>query len=160
MLASHEVQRVNSAGQHVLAEYHGCDPATLDDQRRLEEFLHHAAQAAGATVVSSSFHRFSPHGVTGVVVLEESHMSIHTWPERGYAAVDFFTCGDCQPERAHHHMFAHLGARHAEVLVVRRGATPATPSMHVDEHYRESATPDASGDAAGSLSPRLPDKTR
>lgn len=80
-----------------------------------------AAQAAGATLVNTVFHTFSPQGVTGVVVVEESHLSIHTWPEHGYAAVDFFTCGDCLPERAHQTLMQGLQAQSAELMGVDRG---------------------------------------
>ncbi|RMH41726.1 MAG: adenosylmethionine decarboxylase, partial [Deltaproteobacteria bacterium] len=84
---------LDTRSRHVLAEYHGCDPAVLDDRGTIEPLMRRAAQAAGATVVGSMFHEFAPQGVSGVVVVEESHLSIHTWPEYGYAAVDFFTCG-------------------------------------------------------------------
>ncbi|MEW6756141.1 MAG: adenosylmethionine decarboxylase [Candidatus Latescibacterota bacterium] len=80
-------------GRHLLVDLYGCDPSLLDDPRGVEEALREAARAAGATVVGAAFHRFSPHGVTGVLLVQESHLAIHTWPERGFAAVDLFTCG-------------------------------------------------------------------
>jgi S-adenosylmethionine decarboxylase proenzyme len=110
-----------TAGRHLLVEYNGCDPRCLDDIATVEALLLSAARAAGATVVASTFHRFAPSGVSGVVVVMESHLSIHTWPEHGYAAVDFYTCGACSPERAHALLRAGLGARGSEVLMVRRG---------------------------------------
>lgn len=107
-----------------------------------------AAEAAGATVVAKAFHRFTPQGVSGVVVVEESHLSIHTWPEYGYAAVDFYTCGDCVPERAHELLRSALGAERSEVLKVDRGTYPPGPSMELKEHYREGrAHPDADFEA-------------
>lgn len=121
-------------GLHLLAEYHGCDPGLLDDVEAVSALMSRAAEAAGATVVASTFHRFSPQGVTGVAVLEESHLSIHTWPEHGYAAVDFFTCGECTPGRAHELLSEELGAERAEVMEVRRGGYPPGQSMEVVHH--------------------------
>lgn len=123
---------------HLLAEYHGCDQARLDDDGLVEQMMRRAAAAAGATIVAECFHRFSPQGVTGVVVVEESHLSIHTWPEHGYAAVDFFTCGACDPEAAHRVIADALGARRAELLTVERGLAAAR-SMRVGAHRVEGA---------------------
>ena len=95
-----------------------------------------AAVAAKATVVAKAFHRFSPHGVSGVLVIEESHLSIHTWPEVGYAAVDFYTCGDCLPEKAHQSLLDSLKARHAELMVVARGQLCSQQSMAVRAHQK------------------------
>jgi S-adenosylmethionine decarboxylase proenzyme len=122
---------VDTFGQHLLVEYHGCRGEVLDDLELVESTMRRAAEAAGATVVNSVFHPFEPHGVTGVVVLEESHLSIHTWPESGYAAVDFYTCGDCSPERADPILFDVLGATHREILRVERGRTGPGPSMRI-----------------------------
>ena len=112
---------MDTHSQHLLAEYWECDRALLDDQSYIAELLERAALATGATIVEVIFHRFAPQGVSGVVVIEESHLSIHTWPERGYAAVDFFTCGDTEPERGHPVLLEGLGAGRAELMVVRRG---------------------------------------
>lgn len=84
--------------------------------------MRRAATAAGATIVNSVFHCFSPTGVTGVVVVEESHLCIHTWPEVGYAALDFYTCGDCLPEKSRDLVFEGLRAETVETLDVARGA--------------------------------------
>jgi len=81
-------------GKHLIIEFFECSNEILDNLKFLEEKIPIAAEKAGATVIKSLFHKFSPYGVTGVVVLAESHLSIHTWPEYGYAAVDVFTCGD------------------------------------------------------------------
>lgn len=87
------------AGTHLLVDLWGarnlCDPQSID------RALRDAAEAAGATILHSHFHHFSPNGgVSGVVVLAESHISIHTWPERAFAAVDIFMCGACDPYRS------------------------------------------------------------
>jgi S-adenosylmethionine decarboxylase len=84
------------AGMHLLVDLWGatnlCDPAHIDAALRA------AAEAAGATILHGHFHHFSPNGgVSGVLVLAESHISIHTWPERDFAAVDIFMCGACDP---------------------------------------------------------------
>ncbi len=85
---------MNALGRHILAEYYGCDVSTLNNSELLESCMQKAVTLSGATIINSTFHQFSPHGISGVIVIAESHMAIHTWPEFGYAAVDFFTCGD------------------------------------------------------------------
>ncbi len=84
------------AGTHLIIDLF--EAQSLDDPGRIERVLVDAARRAGATVLSCDFHHFQPNGgVSGVVVLAESHISIHTWPERGYAALDVFMCGECRP---------------------------------------------------------------
>lgn len=83
-----------AVGYHLLLELHGCDLECLDSVPAVERILKQAADLAGATIVNSAFHHFSPYGVTGVLVIAESHIAAHTWPEYGYAAIDCFTCGD------------------------------------------------------------------
>ena len=87
------------AGMHLLVDLWGA--SNLDDSELIDSALRAAAVKAGATILHSHFHTFTPNGgVSGVVVLAESHISIHTWPERGYAAVDIFMCGACDPHQA------------------------------------------------------------
>jgi S-adenosylmethionine/arginine decarboxylase-like enzyme len=83
------------------------------------------------------FQPFEPHGVSGVVVIEESHISIHTWPEHGYAAVDFYTCGHADPEIAHEFLAAGLGAAHAEVMYVDRGLGAPGRNLKLRSHRAE-----------------------
>lgn len=85
---------MNALGRHILAEYYGCDVHILNDLKLLEIYMREAVVKSGATIIDSTFHQFNPHGISGVIVIAESHMALHTWPEYGYAAVDFFTCGD------------------------------------------------------------------
>lgn len=80
-------------GKHILAEYFECECTYLDSEQAIREVMLEAASASGATIVGNIFHHFSPQGVTGVVVIAESHLAIHTWPEYRYASVDLFTCG-------------------------------------------------------------------
>jgi S-adenosylmethionine decarboxylase len=83
----------HSVGAHVLLDLYGIPAAQLDDPDHLRACLEQAARDGGAHVVESRFSRFSPHGASGVVILAESHVAVHTWPELGFAAVDVFTCG-------------------------------------------------------------------
>lgn len=81
-------------GRHITIEYYDCASDVLLDKDRLETILLKAARESGATVISSSFHQFEPQGVSGVVIIAESHFTVHAWPEHDYAAVDIFTCAD------------------------------------------------------------------
>ncbi|WP_338819750.1 S-adenosylmethionine decarboxylase proenzyme [Moorella thermoacetica] len=85
---------MRALGRHVLAEVYGCSFEILNDIKKVEEIMVKAALEAGAEIREVCFHKFSPQGVSGVVVISESHLAIHTWPELGYAAVDVFTCGE------------------------------------------------------------------
>ena len=112
---------VGTSGRHLVVDYWGCEAAVLADLAGIEATMRAAADAAGAHVVGSVFHRFSPTGVSGVLVIAESHLSIHTWPDEGYAACDFYTCGDCRPMRAHEVLVAALGSTRSEVVQMERG---------------------------------------
>ncbi len=85
---------MNSLGRHILVEFTDCNSDILNDVETVEKAMVEAAKTAGATVINSTFHHFSPWGISGVVVIQESHLAIHTWPEYRYAAVDLFTCGE------------------------------------------------------------------
>lgn len=84
---------MKALGCHIVAEMSLCDPEILTDLEGVQKAMVEAAEVANAEVREIAFHRFIPHGVSGVVVIAESHLSIHTWPEIGYAAVDIYTCG-------------------------------------------------------------------
>ena len=84
---------MSALGVHVLLELADCDKKMLNNPRRIKEILVEAARRARVTIVKTTIHKFNPYGVSGVVVIAESHISIHTWPEHGCAAVDIFTCG-------------------------------------------------------------------
>jgi S-adenosylmethionine decarboxylase proenzyme len=100
--------------------------------------MRHAAEAAKATVVSEVIHPYAPHGVTGVFVIKESHFSLHTWPEARYAAVDFYTCGDCEPERAQEVLQAGLEAERCESMHIERGLLGADPLLRVERESKSS----------------------
>lgn len=108
-------------GRHLIADLHGC--TGLDDLALVEHALRNAAAAAGATVLDVRLHAFGPgHGVTGVALLAESHISIHSWPEHRYAAVDVFLCGARHdPKLALDVIAAVLGSTDVRSTVVRRG---------------------------------------
>ena len=105
-----------------MLELKGCDPEILNDLDFLKSSLSETAIQIGATVIGDSFHRFSPQGVSGVVIISESHLFIHTWPEYGYAAVDVFTCGETvDPTLAVKPLVEKLGSKSSSVLELKRG---------------------------------------
>lgn len=108
-------------GRHLLADLHGC--AGLDDAPLIERALRDAADAAGATLLDIRLHAFGPgQGITGVALLAESHISIHSWPEHGYAALDFFLCGRANDiEAALTAIVAALTPRSVSRTMVARG---------------------------------------
>lgn len=113
---------MNALGKHILAEYKTCDASILNDIQKIENLLLKAAKKAGAFVMGSSFHRFEPHGVSGVVIISESHLAIHTWPELGYASVDIFTCGDdVTPEASFEFLKLALKSEDASFKTIIRG---------------------------------------
>lgn len=113
---------MNVLGRHILAEIYGCDERVLNNRELIEEIMVEAALGAGAEVREVAFHKFSPQGVSGVVVISESHLTIHTWPELGYAAVDVFTCGDkVDPWDACNYLTAKFNAGHMTATEVKRG---------------------------------------
>ncbi|MEI6430827.1 MAG: adenosylmethionine decarboxylase [bacterium] len=85
---------MDALGKHILAEFYDCDHSRINDEKFIEKLFLRVAEEAGATIVNWIFHKFSPQGVSGVVVIAESHLTVHTWPEHGYCAVDIFTCGE------------------------------------------------------------------
>jgi len=90
-----------SLGVHIILEFFGCDPNTLTRRDYVERVMLEAAQKANTHSIGTFFHQFKPHGVSGVIIIEESHISIHTWPEHGFAAIDFFYCSEeVDPEKA------------------------------------------------------------
>ena len=113
---------MNALGKHLLLELRDCNKEGLDDIDFIRINMVTAAIAAGATVMGESFHKFSPQGVSGVVVIAESHLSIHTWPEYNYAAVDVFTCGSTvKPEVAAQILVEKLGSKDHSMVVLERG---------------------------------------
>ncbi|WP_346945369.1 adenosylmethionine decarboxylase [Clostridium sp.] len=109
-------------GRHILVEYYNCDVEILKDHAVIEEYMKQAAIEANATIVTSCFHKFNPWGVSGAVIIQESHLTIHTWPEYGYASVDLFTCGDTvNPWVGFKYLENALKAERSESTEVSRG---------------------------------------
>ena len=108
-------------GRHVLLELHDCEAPLLQRPADSKRILLAAAAAMGATVIDSHFHAFPVHGVSGVVVIAESHLTVHTWPEHGYAAVDVFSCGGLDLEAGILVLTEGFGAGRVERRMVLRG---------------------------------------
>ena len=113
---------MNALGRHLLLELFDCDFDALCNLETVKHTLVEAAKRARATIVDVVFHEFNPFGISGVVVIAESHLSIHTWPEHRYAAVDIFSCGDVlKPEVAANYLVEQLGAERTSVVELQRG---------------------------------------
>jgi S-adenosylmethionine decarboxylase len=113
---------VDTVGHHYIVEGSGCNPDVISRVEQVEQILVRAAEVADVQIWSISFHRFRPIGVSGVVVISESHLSVHTWPELGYVALDIFTCGDrAKPEAAVQHALKAFGATNMHITEVTRG---------------------------------------
>ena len=111
---------IRYAGTHVLVDFWGA--SRLDDRDHIENALRDAVKAAGATLLYIHLHKFSPNGgVSGVAVISESHISVHTWPERGYAAFDVFTCGNCDPYQAVKVLRNAFTPNHVQLAEQKRG---------------------------------------
>ncbi|MFK8057263.1 MAG: adenosylmethionine decarboxylase [Saprospiraceae bacterium] len=110
-------------GTQFALEITGCTAEALATVAGVEKTMRLAAEAIGATVLSGHFHQFEPHGVSGVLVISESHFAIHTWPELGYAAIDLFTCGDkrLRPDAALPIFAKHWGATGSKSTELVRG---------------------------------------
>jgi S-adenosylmethionine decarboxylase len=113
---------LNALGRHLLLELFDCDSDAINNLEAVKGALVEAAKRAHATIVDVVFHEFNPFGVSGVVVIAESHLSIHTWPEYRYAAVDIFSCGDIlKPEVAASYLVQQFGAERTSVVEMQRG---------------------------------------
>lgn len=113
---------MTALGKHLLLELRDCNKEVLDDLSYLQGALVTAAEEAGATIVGKHFHRFAPQGVSGAVLISESHLSLHTWPEYGYAAVDIFTCGDSvNSDLAAELIIKSLGSKDPTLMEIKRG---------------------------------------
>ena len=109
-------------GRHAILECYECEVTTLKNQDLLELILKQSAEFAGATVLHSYFHKFGGgEGVTGVIALAESHISIHTWPEREYMAIDIFMCGECNPQNSVDYILGNMMIGKFSVDVIERG---------------------------------------
>ena len=119
---------MEALGRHVILEYYGIASDKLNDADFIEQTFVDAVNEMRATVISVHFHHFNPHGVSGAVVISESHLTIHTWPEYGYAAVDVFTCGNVvDPWVAHNTFKKAFEPTRDSVMEMRRGCFDVAP---------------------------------
>jgi S-adenosylmethionine decarboxylase proenzyme len=113
---------MQALGRQILVEFYECDPGVLKDRNAIDAAVNEAVKISGATIVTSTFHTFSPFGVSGVVVIAESHVAIHTWPEYGYSAVDIFTCGEnIDPWAIHDHLKEVFHSKNTSSMELKRG---------------------------------------
>jgi len=112
-------------------EAYDCEYDVLDDLRGIQGAMIEAAERTGATVVDVAFRKFEPYGVSGVVIISESHLAIHTWPEFGYAAIDLFTCGDkADPWRAFEYLSDYFKPKRITTMEIRRGSLVAADNKN------------------------------
>jgi S-adenosylmethionine decarboxylase proenzyme len=134
---------MKALGRQIVVEYYGCNTDVLNDVAYIKRSMRAAAVESGATVVQEAFHVFNPHGVSGVVVIAESHLTIHTWPEYGYAAVDLFTCGEeVSPDVAFQRLKTALGAQTFNAFEMKRGILDLAETMSL-RHKPEAALAEA-----------------
>lgn len=112
---------MKTLGRHLILEFYGCDHVRLDAMEPLQAAMRAAAESVGAAVVGEAFHAYEPQGMSGILLIAESHLSLHTWPESGYAAVDLFTCGGLDPRPALRVLYRALGATSCRMQEIVRG---------------------------------------
>lgn len=113
---------MKALGRQLILEFHGCSPRVLASAELVRAAMLKGASAAGASIIDSVFHHFKPHGVSGVVVISQSHFAVHTWPEHRYAAADLFTCGGAMnPWKAAEVVKRAFKARDFSVVNLERG---------------------------------------
>lgn len=132
---------MEAIGYHYLVEASGCDPEILADLDRIKEIMFNSAKLGKMEVKTVYFYKFSPSGVSGILVVSESHLSIHTWPENQYAAIDIFICGkESEPEKALDFILSSLKSTYAHVTEVERGVKDEDIYTHSviswDETYK------------------------
>jgi len=119
-------QKLSHQGKHLLLELYRCDGEKLNDESYLRCILNRAAKLANATALNLISNKFEPQGVTAIALLAESHISIHSWPESNYSAVDIFTCGqNMMPELASQYLIESLMAKEHSLRVIKRNPPSA-----------------------------------
>jgi S-adenosylmethionine decarboxylase len=117
-------------GTHLLVELRECNAKILSNLKEVQTALINAAKIAEATIVEVAFHEFNPFGISGMVIIAESHLSIHTWPEYKYAAVDIFTCGNTiKPEKAVSYLIEKFQSKNPSVVELKRGISPTKEKL-------------------------------
>ena len=123
-------QELSHQSKHLLLELYKCDGEKLNDESFLRCILNRAAKLANATVLNLISNKFEPQGVTAIALLAESHISIHTWPESKYSAVDIFTCGqNMMPELASQYLIESLMAQEYSLRIIQRNPPSAVSNQ-------------------------------
>ena len=126
----HDDHKLSHQSKHLLLELYRCDCEKLNDESFLRCTLNRAAKLANATVLNLISNKFEPQGVTAIALLAESHISIHTWPESYYSAVDIFTCGqNMMPELASKYLIESLMAKEQSLRVIERNPPSTVPKQ-------------------------------
>ena len=112
---------MESMGRHVISELWGCNFDKLNSMESIGKIFVEAALKSGAEIREVAFHKFAPQGVSGVVIISESHLTIHSFPEHGYASIDVYTCGNLDPNVAADYIANALGAKKIETIEIPRG---------------------------------------
>ncbi len=131
---------MKALGRQLLVELYNCDFDRINDTKSVEKAMIDATEQSGATIVNSDFHEFSPYGISGVIVIAESHVSIHTWPEYNYAAVDVFTCGDhIDPWTIQEALKSYFKSDSVSSMEVKRGLFKTQPGQDLPFKADESS---------------------
>ena len=126
-----DINSSENIGRHCILELYQCNHAKLNDEAFIRTTITSSAKVAGATLIHLVTHSFKPQGVTGLALLAESHISIHTWPEIGYAAIDVFTCGDhTKPEKACKLLFKDFLAKNFSFKNIAREIPSGIQALH------------------------------
>lgn len=126
-------------GNHLLVEAKKCNASLLNDLSYIKSIMTSAAEISGATIIGKNFNKFSPLGVTGILAIAESHISIHTWPEYNYAAIDIFSCGTTfKPHRAVKFLIEKLESEDFEIKEIKRGINNTNNlETNINSYYNE-----------------------
>lgn len=124
-------------GIHVIADFFRCDPSVINSAESVERIMIEAVNISGATIIKPFFHRFSPHGISGIIVVAESHFAIHTWPEHSAAAVDIFSCGDFNYTDALIHIRNSISSEDNTIIRILRGNTTGDKGPDKHRSYTE-----------------------
>jgi len=125
------MDKTKAYGDHYLVDLHGCDASVIGKVEPTQEALLSAAERCGSTIIKYFFHQFSPMGVSGVILIAESHFSVHTWPENNFVAVDIYTSGDVmQPDIAITLLQEAFSADRLEIVRVTRGQIESDADRH------------------------------
>ena len=132
---------MKALGRQLLVELYNCDNERINDIKAVEQAMLEATRRSGATIINSDFHEFSPYGISGVIVIAESHVTIHTWPEYNYAAVDVFTCGDhIDPWTIQEALKEYFISENTSSMEVKRGLFKTSPGEDLPFKAEESTT--------------------